>query len=292
MTDSTDTASNVETSSESDEEKALILVIGNEKGGSGKSTTVMHIIAALMRGGHKVAALDLDARQATLSRYLENRENTMSRRDVTLPMPVLESILPSKNPIVEGAKADDEAAVAEAVERLSADNDVLVIDTPGSDSYLSRAGHSYADLLITPMNDSFVDLDVLAHVNSESLEVSQLSQYAQMVFEQKMSRAKRTGSNKTFDWVVLRNRLGQLDSKNQKAMDKAVAALSKRVGFRLVPGFSERVIFRELFLDGLTLLDLRGAGLKRKMSMSHLAARQEVRNMIQAIGLPVWNDQN
>ncbi len=273
------------------EEKALILVIGNEKGGSGKSTTVMHIIAALLRSGFKVAALDLDARQATLSRYLENRQNTMVRREVTLPLPVLEAILPSKNPTVEGAKAEDETAVADAVARLTAQNDVLVIDTPGSDSFLSRAGHSYADLLVTPINDSFVDLDVIAHVNPENLEISQLSQYAQMVFEQKMARAKRTGSNKTFDWVVLRNRMGQLDSKNQKAMDQAVGALSKRVGFRLVPGFSERVIFRELFLEGLTLLDLKEAGLQRRLSMTHVAARQEVRNMIQAIGLPVWNEK-
>ncbi|WP_420549838.1 division plane positioning ATPase MipZ [Curvivirga sp.] len=279
-----------QTDATSEEDKALIIVVGNEKGGSGKSTTVMHLIAAMMRGGYTVAALDLDARQGTLHRYLENRKATMARKGVLLPMPEVDAILPSKNPSVEMAKAEDEAAVHAAVERLSAENDVLIIDTPGSDSFLSRAGHSYADVLITPLNDSFVDLDVLAHVDPETLQISELSQYAQMVFEQKMERAKRTGSNKTFKWVVLRNRLGQLDSRNQKAMDKAITGLAKRVGFDLVPGFSERVIFRELFLEGLTLLDLRGSGLQRRMSMTHIAARQEVRNMIQAIGLPVWKD--
>ncbi|MDX1737821.1 MAG: division plane positioning ATPase MipZ, partial [Alphaproteobacteria bacterium] len=212
------------------------------------------------------------------------------RLNVDLVMPHVEPILPSDNVDRNLAQAEDEAAVNEAVNRLSDQYDVLVIDTPGNDSYLSRAGHSHADLLITPLNDSFVDLDVLAHVDPENYEIKNLSQYAQMVFEQKMRRAKRTGDNRTFQWVVLRNRLGQLDSKNQKAMDKAIQGVAQRVGFSLVPGFSERVIFRELFLEGLTLLDMRNPGLQRKMSMTHIAARHEVRNMIQAIGLPVWSD--
>ncbi len=269
------------------EDTARIIVVGNEKGGSGKSTTAMHMIAALLNNGYRVAALDLDARQATLSHYLANRKNFTERKGVHLPMPAFDAILPSTNADRVAAKAEDEARVAEAVNRLTAQNDFLVIDTPGSDSFLGRIGHSYADVLITPLNDSFVDLDILAAVNPETYEVARPGQYAQIVFESKMIRAKRVGMNRTFDWIVMRNRLGQLDSKNQQAMEKAVTALARRIGFRTAPGFSERVIFRELFLDGLTLLDLRKAKTGVRMSMSHVAARQEVRNLLQIIGLPV-----
>lgn len=266
--------------------QAHVIVIGNEKGGSGKSTTVMHLIAALLHGGFRVAALDLDARQATLSHYLENRKRLTDEKGVDLPMPEYHAILPSEAQDRNEAKAEDEENVREAVERLKQGHDFLVIDTPGSDNFLSRVGHSYADILITPLNDSFVDLDVLAKINPDDHSVIRPSQYAQMVFEQKMARAKREGLNKTFDWIVMRNRMGHLESKNQQAMDEAVAMLAKRIGFRTAPGFSERVIFRELFLDGLTLLDLRNAKTGVRMNMSHVAARQEVRGLLQAIGLP------
>lgn len=266
---------------------AQIIVVGNEKGGSGKSTTAMHMVAALLNNGLRVAALDLDARQATLSHYLNNRKSFIERKGIQLAMPAYDAILPSTNTDRAAAKAEDEARVAEAVDRLCSQNDYLVIDTPGSDSFLGRIGHSYADVLVTPLNDSFVDLDILASVKPDTYEVARPGQYAQMVFESKMIRAKRVGMNRTFDWVVMRNRLGQLDSKNQQAMETAVSALARRIGFRTAPGFSERVIFRELFLDGLTLLDLRKAKSDIRMSMSHVAARQEVRTLLQTIGLPV-----
>ncbi|RED54047.1 division plane positioning ATPase MipZ [Aestuariispira insulae] len=264
-----------------------VIVVGNEKGGSGKSTTVMHLMTALLHAGYKVAALDLDARQATLSHYLENRRDLMARKGLNLPMPEYHAILPSDKVSRDEARQEDEDRVEEAVQRLRAENDFLVIDTPGSDNFLSRIGHSYADILVTPLNDSFVDLDVLAKIDPDNHNVIRPSQYAQMVFEQKMARAKREGLHKTFDWVVMRNRMGHLESKNQQAMDQAITTLAKRIGFRVAPGFSERVIFRELFLDGLTLLDLRAADTGIRMSMSHVAARQEVRGLLQSIGLPV-----
>ena len=264
-----------------------IIVVGNEKGGSGKSTTVMHVVAGLLANGFKVGSLDLDARQATLSRYLQNRQDTIDRTSSELGMPQHLSILPSTDERVEEAKLKDEKNVAIAIATLAKDNDYIVVDTPGSDSFLSRTGHSYADILITPLNDSFVDLDVLASVEPETHKIKSPSQYAQMVFEQKITKAKRAGANRTFDWIVMRNRLGQLDSRNQKAMDKAINELSKRIGFRIAAGFSERVIFRELFLKGLTLLDVNKQGSSIKLSMSHVAARQEVRNLFSAVGLPI-----
>ena len=265
--------------------RGQIVVVGNQKGGSGKSTTTMHIIAALLSSGAKVASIDLDARQGTLSRYVENRQAFMQRKGVTLPMPTHRSIEPSTVASTDVARAHDQHAVERAVQDLAMRHDYVVIDTPGTDNFLSRVGHSFADTLITPLNDSFVDLDVLATIDPETYAMTRPSKYAEMIFQVKMQKARRDRSNRTFEWIVMRNRTGQLDSRNQRAMDEALDKLSQRIGFKLVPGFSERVIFRELFLDGLTLLDLKTKGTDVKMSMSHLAARQEVRDLMSEIGL-------
>ncbi len=262
--------------------RSAIIVIGNEKGGTGKSTTAMHLIAAMLRQGRAVGAIDLDARQGTLTRYLENRANTAERTNDDLPSPVLRSIKPSQDPHDGEAEADERGRLATAIKELG-NLDFIVIDTPGSDSRLSRLGHSYADILITPMNDSFVDLDLLAAVDPDTLQVLQPSKYAEMVWDQKKKRAIRDRG--TIEWIVTRNRLSSLESRNRRNMDRVLAEMARRFGFRLLPGFGERVIFRELFLKGLTLLDLREGGSEVKLTMSHLAARQEVRTLLGAIGL-------
>lgn len=268
-----------------DDHGAHIVVVGNQKGGSGKSTTTMHVIAGLLASGARIASIDLDAAQGTLSRYMENRKAFMARKGITLPMPTHRAIDSSTVASVDVARAHDQRAVEKAIQDLAPRHDYIVIDTPGTDNYLSRVGHSYSDTLITPLNDSFVDLDVLALIDPETHAMTKPSKYAEMVFQVKMQKARRDKSNRTFDWVVMRNRTGQLDSRNQRAMDEALEKLAGRIGFRLVPGFSERVIFRELFLDGLTLLDLRTPGADVRLNMSHVAARQEVRNLMAAIGL-------
>lgn len=264
---------------------AHIVVVGNQKGGSGKSTTTMHLISALLSSGAKVASIDLDARQGTLTRYIENRRDYRDRTGVDLLMPTHRSIEPSTVASIDVARAHDAHAVEKAVLDLAGRHDYVVIDTPGTDNFLSRVGHSYSDTLITPLNDSFVDLDVLATINPQTYDMIRPSKYAEMVFQVKMQKARREKNNRTFEWVVMRSRTGQLDSRNQQAMTDALLKLSSRVGFRLVPGFSERVIFREMFLDGLTLLDLKTPGTNIRMNMSHLAARQEVRALMAAIGL-------
>ncbi len=262
-----------------------ILVLGNEKGGTGKSTTAMHLIAGLLAAGKNVGSIDLDARQATLTRYVENRKTFAERHGQSLRIPEHRTVPVSDLPVRSEADADELARFSSALNDL-AGMDMIVIDTPGRDSNLSKLGHSMANTLITPINDSFVDLDVIASVDPDTGRVRHPSKYAEMVFQQKIERARRGGSNRTFDWVVIRNRLSQLDSKNRKSMDAALEELAKRIGFRVAPGFSERVIFRELFLQGLTLLDIRDKDTGVRMNMSHLAARQELRALFQAVGLP------
>ncbi len=259
-----------------------VLVLGNEKGGSGKSTTAMHLVVALLRQGRSVGIVDLDARQGTLSRYVENRRAFAESEGLPLPLPELRQVLRSEAPTRAEADAEEEAKLQAALAELSG-CDMLVIDTPGSDSHLSRLGHTLADVLISPMNDSFIDLDLLARIDREGRKILGPSVYSQMVWEQRQARARQGG--RPIDWVVLRNRLAHLDARNKREIARLLAQLAKRIGFRLAPGFGERVVFRQLFPQGLTLLDLRQSG--TDLTMSHVAARQEVRALLAAIGLDV-----
>ncbi|WP_374311455.1 division plane positioning ATPase MipZ [Dongia sp.] len=259
-----------------------VIVLGNEKGGSGKSTTAMHLIVALLAAGKRVGSIDLDARQGSLSRYVENRRKTVDAMLTPLPMPEHIPINQSKADSREAATREDEANLAAALEQL-AGNDFIVIDTPGSDSALSRAAHIRADTLISPLNDSFLDLDLFGRIEDEGQSIRRPSVYAETVWEQRKRRAMAGG--RPIDWVVMRNRLSSLDARNKRDIGKLLEQLAKRIGFRIAPGFTERVIFRELFPRGLTLLDLSRKDAGVQWRMSHVAARQEVRDLLEALNL-------
>ena len=253
---------------------AHIIVIGNEKGGSGKSTTAMHVATALARMGHRVAALDLDIRQRSFGRYLENRAYFTAREGLDLPTPTL-GVLDAKTP-------NDTDPLSQAIAALEPDHDFLLIDCPGSHTRLAQMAHMLADTLITPMNDSFIDFDLLARMSPEG-KVLGPSIYAEMVWGARQGR-QAAGAGK-IDWIVLRNRLGTQAMHNKRKVGSALTQLSKRIGFRVAPGFAERVIFRELFPRGLTLLDLRDIG-TQSLSMSNIAARQELRDLLTELRLP------
>jgi len=250
------------------------IVFANEKGGTGKSTTAVHTAIALAASGHRVGALDLDQRQRTMTRYFENRDATMRRLDKRL-----------KHATYEVLDDQSEAGLDAAIERLSDQCDVLVIDTPGRDDPVARAAILRADTLVTPMNDSFVDLDLIGQVHPENFKVTKPSFYAELIWNSRTQRAKATG--KSVDWVVLRNRLQHIESNNLKRVGLALTELSRRVGFRVIPGLGERVIYRELFPKGLTLLDLGELG---EVGLGHIAARQELREMIAGLAIPAQAD--
>ena len=264
-------------------DRAHVIVLGNEKGGSGKSTAAMQLFVALASAGHRVGALDLDLRQQSLFRYLDNREAHGERTGAALHMPRRIRIQPSTAPLRVEAAAEDRDRLAEAVAELSRDCDFILIDTPGAVTPLSEAAHTAADTLITPINDSLIDFDLLGRVDPVTGKVKGPSIYSEMVWSARQRRAVRLEN--PIDWVVLRNRMAMLESRNKRRVGTVMAELSQRIGFRIVPGFSERVIFRELFLNGLTLLDLKEGG-PIPMTMSHVAARQEVRDMVKALNLP------
>lgn len=258
-----------------------IVVFGNEKGGTGKSTAAMHVITYLLREGFNVGTIDVDARQGTLSRYVENRRARQKNTGENLPLPEHRSIFRSQASTVIDAEQEEKDKMSQVMDEFK-NYDFIVIDTPGSDTHLSRLAHSYADTLITPLNDSFIDLDMLVRVKPEDLNIIRPSTYSEMVWEQKKNRAIRDGGS--IDWIVMRNRLSNLYSRNKEEMEKVLSALSKRIGFRLVSGFGERVIFRELFLNGLTLFDMNES--KGSLSLSHVAAKKELKDLINAINLP------
>lgn len=262
---------------------AHFIVLGNEKGGSGKSTTAMHLMSAISRSGHQVGAIDLDLRQQSFFRYIDNREAFCANNDAELPMPKRVSLRLSTLDSQKCAQAEEETRFAAALEKLESECSFILIDCPGAHTRYAQMAHSIADTLITPMNDSLVDFDLLARLDPATGKVLGPSIYSEMVWSARQLRSQ--AGLKPVDWVVLRNRMSTLNARNKRKVGTALDELSSRIGFRLIPGFSERVIFRELFLNGLTLLDLKEVG-ERKMTLSNIAARQEVRDLIRALNLP------
>ncbi|MGR3455272.1 division plane positioning ATPase MipZ [Pseudooceanicola sp.] len=262
---------------------AHIIVVGNEKGGAGKSTVSMHVATALARMGHRTATLDLDMRQRTLGRYMDNRTRYLKAEGLDMPSPEFHE-LPEVDPAkLQPGENPYDHRISLAIAALEPDADFILIDCPGSHTRLSQVAHSLADTLVTPMNDSFVDFDLLAHVDNDGEKILGPSVYAEMVWSARQLRAQ--AGLRPLDWIVLRNRLGAQAMINKMKMEAAITRLSKRIGFRIAPGFSERVIFRELFPRGLTLLDLPDVGVKQ-MNISNVAARQELRDLIAALKLP------
>ena len=247
-----------------------VIVFANEKGGTGKSTTAVHVAIALAAKGARVAALDLDHRQRTMGRYFDNRAATVKRIGRELPMP--------RHATHDGAS---EARFEEQFAALAEGSDFLIIDTPGRDDPFARRAAQRADTLVTPMNDSFVDFDLIGQVDPTSFKVTRPSFYAELIWDARKARAKSDGG--TIDWVVLRNRLQHIEARNMRRVSDALTQLAKRIGFRVIPGLGERVIYRELFPAGLTMIDSREFG---EMGLGHVAARQELREMMAALGLP------
>lgn len=260
-----------------------VIVTGNEKGGVGKTTISMHLITSLLYEGFNVSSIDIDSRQRSLSNYLENREKIITERKLTIPMPSHSVVNKSKLDSLLAGEADENTRFTEALKEARGKSDVIVIDAPGNDTFLSRLAHSYADTIITPINDSFIDLNLLAKVEDGTFRMDRHGLYSEVVWQAKMQRAQRSGGE--VDWVILRNRLSHIDAHNKRNMLIALENFSSRSGARLAEGLSERVIYKELFLKGLTLLDVMGDIGDISLTMSHVAARQELRKFMDFLGL-------
>ena len=264
--------------------QARVIVVGNEKGGAGKSTVSVHLCIGLLRSGLKVGAIDLDVRQRSFTRYMENRMRWIRSTGAQLPMPEIIRVDASEERNLDTAEAEERERFESSFKRLSASCDIVIIDAPGGNTFLSRHAHTYADTLITPLNDSFVDFDLLGDVNPQTLEVIRPSFYSEMVWNCRKQKAQ--SSRRPIDWVVMRNRMSPLEARNKVKVGEALGNLAKRIGFRMATGLSERVIYRELFPTGLTLLDLTERQSSVSFTMSHVAARQELRDLFIMMRLP------
>jgi chromosome partitioning protein len=245
----------------------------------------MHVAVAIMKAGQGVATIDLDSRQKSFTHYIENRRAWARHVGRELQIPNHSCV---QEEISLGG-ADDAAAASKGLTdavAAAADADFIVIDTPGHDAHLMRRAHAMADILITPLNDSFVDFDVLGTIDPASLAVTGNSHYAQMVDEARCQR--QLLENVTMDWIVLRNRLSHTNTRNRRLMGEKLAELSQRLNFRCVEGLGERLIFREFFSRGLTALDeLDEATLGTRPTMSHVTARLEIENLLNSIRLGI-----
>jgi chromosome partitioning protein len=265
---------------------AHVIVLGNEKGGSGKSTTAMHVAVALLKAGQRVATIDLDSRQKTLTKYVENRRAWGRRARVELELPTHYHVRRGEGVRVDENETTEFAGFAEAIAAAERSHDFVVIDTPATDSYLMRLAHSMADTLVTPLNDSFVDFDVLGSVDPATFAVTGESHYAEMVRHAR--RQRRVVDGGLTDWVVVRNRLSVLGSRNKRAVADSLNELGLQLGFRAVDGFTERLVYRELFPRGLSAFDsLDKETLGTRPSMAHVTARQEVRALLDCLKLPL-----
>ena len=263
-----------------------VIVLGNEKGGSGKSTTAFHLAIYLLYQGFRVASIDVDSRQQTFTNYVKNRRNWAQARDLQIPHTTHYHLpLTRSDSIKENQKLEFDL-FRQAVIEVEGKADFLIVDTPGFDTHLTRLAHSLADTLITPLNDSVIDLDVMAHVDPVTGEPREMSHYARLVQRARTERLSIDGQ--TIDWVLVRNRISMLSSRNMRLVQSGLEKIAVRLGCRVAEGIAERVIFRSLFPTGMTVFDsLDDELLGGLPSMSHLSARQEYRMLADALQLPI-----
>lgn len=266
-----------------------VIVVGNEKGGSGKSTTALHLAVYLLHLGHRVATIDVDSRQQTLTRYVRNRRASAeaSGRDVLMPkhlhLPTAWGDSIRENQQVELG------IFTRAMDGLRGQVDFVVIDTPGFDGNLARLAHGAADTLVTPINDSMIDLDVLARIDPKTGAPLEASPYSRNVQKARAERQAENGG--AIDWVLVRNRISNLGSHNASRVQETVERLAEGLGCRVADGIADRVIFRSLFLTGMTVFDpLEADLLGGAPTMSHVNARHEYRSLVTALRLPQAQD--
>jgi len=260
---------------------AHVIVLGSHKDGVGKSTIVMHVAVALLNGGQRVATIDLDTRQKSLTRYIAKRR-AAAQSELRLPTHLVST---GGSRLLVEDEGIEFFSVVDAVASVGATHDVLVIDTPASDSDLIRFVHSLADTLITPL-DGRLDADTHDH----AAQMADTQRYGELVRGARQRRSRADG--KSIDWVVMRNRLSGAEARDTRPAAATLDELARRFGFRCVGGLAERAVYGELFERGLTVLDrLDQATLGGPPNLAHVTAQREIAGLIAALALPVGPGQ-
>lgn len=260
------------------QKKAHIITVSNEKGGTGKSTISMHLAVKLMQEGFSVLTFDLDGRQGSLSRYIENRGRYCEEKGIELPTPACIRVSPEDNYYLVPQSRE---RLAKQIYENAMKYDAIIIDTPGNKNYLFEEAHKYTDTVITPITDSLIDLNVLADIDLNEDRVRMPGHYSNFIWDTKKYLAAQ--GKAYLNWIVVGNKTSPYNSKNKALVFSYLERLAKLYGFRFNEGLKDRVIYKELFLDGLTVLDMQHESLKMKMSISHIAAKREIKNLAEFI---------
>ena len=264
---------------------AHVIVVGNEKGGTGKSTLSIHLSVALMKAGFRVATIDLDTRQQTLTRFFENRRSWAQSAPWDVELPLHFAPQRGNSESVRDNETVEFAAFADAVTQIEHEYEFVVIDTPASDSYLMRLAHSLADTLVSPVNDSYIDVDVFSRVHHDRSRRGAVAHYADLVIEAR--RKRHLVDQGMIDWVIVRNRIASLQSNNARQIAVSLGRMASELKFRPAEGLHDRVIFRELFPIGLTALDPIEEAMKTgTLSTSQQSARREIEELVGTLQLP------
>src|SRR3546814_12825926 len=113
--------------------------------------------------------------------------------------------------VFEGTTVDElDAAVA----RLTEGADYFIADTPGRDDVFARHLATRADTLVTPINDSFIDFDLIGQVDPETFQVTRPSFYSELIWDTRKTRAKTDG--RTIDWNILPHPPPPVDAPKQR----------------------------------------------------------------------------
>ena len=268
-----------------DHASAHVIVLGNEKGGSGKSTTAFHLAIYLLYQGYNVATIDVDSRQQTLTKYVKNRLKWAKLKGLNLPHPTHHHLPIARGDSIRANQKIEFEQFRNSVMETEQNADFLLIDTPGFDTHLTRLAHSLADTLVTPLNDSLIDLDVMASIDPTTCEPLELGHYARLV--QRARKERMVIDGRSIDWVLVRNRISMLSSRNMRLVQTGMERTALRLGCRVADGIAERVIFRSLFPVGMTVFDpLDKELLGNSPTMSHMSVRNEYRQLAETLNLP------
>ncbi|MEO6717285.1 MAG: division plane positioning ATPase MipZ [Novosphingobium sp.] len=254
-----------------------VIVFANQKGGVGKSTLAFHTAIAMADAGKKVAVIDLDHVQATLSGALISREATCRLLKVGLPTPRYVAF-----------SQTSAACLTQEIARIGSDCAYVLIDVAGGDSPIARRAIAMADTLVTPVSSSFADIDLLGQFDAISLRLKRLGRFSRLV--DGLRKARIDAHLPDLDWLVVPNRSRRTGSNNEAIIGGALERLSAIADFRIAHGIGERVAYRELFLYGLTHFDL-----KRIPNLGRVKAnaREEISQLVADLQLPAQCvDQN
>ena len=251
-----------------------VIVFANEKGGVGNSTLAFHTAIALSDSGKKVAVIDLDHGQATLSGALGNREATCRLLKVGLPTPRYVAFWQTSA-----------ACLSQEIARIGSDCAYVLIDVAGGDSPIARRAIAMADTLVTPVSSSFADIDLLGQFDAISLRLKRLGRFSKLV--DGLRKARIDAHLPDLDWLIVPNRSRHSGSNNEAIISQALVKLAAIAGFRIAQGLGERVAYRELFLYGLTHFDL-----KRIPNLGRVKAyaKDEISQLLADLHLPAECD--